>query len=589
MPQINRLPENLINQIAAGEVIERPSSVVKELLDNSLDAGATQIDITLRAAGRELIHISDNGSGIPAEEAPLALERHATSKIASFDDLIAVSTLGFRGEALPSIASISYFTLTTRTSHSDTALRLKVEGGKHLPPENVAAPLGTAISVEHLFYNVPARRKFLKSDSTELGHTIAIVKAAALAHLSVGFTLREGKRQLLRLPAGQTLRERVASLTGESTDNLLEVMAYEGHSQLQGIVSPISDRRPSRDQLYFFVNSRPVDSRIFNLALREAYGATLGKGHYPSAYLFLTVPPAEVDVNVHPAKREVRFRKENEKLSFMVKAIGMSLASQASPIPSASPFQLTHTSNGLPSLASPPPPITYPSPVFSSAPFPAPRAALSSPPPEMQQAELKVAEPIPSSRHGWQFISFLHSAWALYSTPEGLAIVAIAAAQQRIAYERVSAQLAQQPTAQTLLIPALLQLTHAQADTLERHLPLLTSQGFHLSPFGTDTYRLEAIPTWANSEGGLGIPPEALLLRELAILAEEHELTRDTQALQRAIATMAAREACVPLAHAQAARHLIDQLLICQQPLKAIDGSPTLWLITRQELQKKLP
>lgn len=576
MPAVALLPPNLINQIAAGEVIERPASVVKELVENSLDAGATHIEITLQKAGRELIRVCDNGSGMSPEDAQLSLERHATSKIRSFEDLLNVSSMGFRGEALPSIASISYLTLTTRTSADAAAFSIRVEGGTRAGEGPAAGPTGTTLTVEHLFYNVPARRKFLKSDATELSHSVELVKALSLAHPQVGFQLFDGKRPLLDVPAGQTLQARIGALFGRDfADALLPIDAQHEGFQVSGFVSALGHTQPTRARMLFFVNDRPVDGKIFHQALREAYGAHMSLGHYPSAFVYLRLPAAEVDVNVHPAKREVRLRAERDKYLFLVQALSRALNASVSMAPAAPTSvvapALSHTAHHLPHFSAP---------VSSGGSFrPTPPMPTVSAP---SQTQLKVAQDAPST-HGWCFLSFLPPQLALFSTPEGLAIVALGNAQERVAFEKIES--AHTAPSQALLIPALLQLEGTLTDTLSTHDAFLRRQGWRAEPFGRGTFRLEAVPAWLTPENGFAGAPEVLFTAELHALGEL--AGADESLKHQRLAQLAAQHARSKLTHPAAAERLIDELLICRQPLKTPTGAPTCWLITHAELSKR--
>lgn len=576
MPAVALLPPNLINQIAAGEVIERPASVVKELVENSLDAGATHIEITLQKAGRELIRVCDNGSGMSPEDAQLSLERHATSKIRSFEDLLNVSSMGFRGEALPSIASISYLTLTTRTTADAAAFSIRVEGGTRAGEGPAAGPTGTTLTVEHLFYNVPARRKFLKSDATELSHSVELVKALSLAHPQVGFQLFDGKRALLDVPAGQTLQARIGALFGRDfAQALLPVSAQQVGFAVSGFVSALGHTQPTRARMLFFVNDRPVDGKIFHQALREAYGAHMTLGHYPAAFLFLTLPATEVDVNVHPAKREVRLRAERDKYLFLVQALSRALNASVGIAPAAPTGvvapALVHTVHHLPH---------FQAPVSAAASFAAPERPLV--PAAPAQTQFKVAQTV-ASTHGWRFISFLPPELALFSTPEGLAIVALGNAQERVAYEKIESN--PSTASQALLIPALLQLEGTLADALSTHSIFLRRQGWRAEPFGRGTWRLEGVPAWLTPENGFAGAPEVLFTAELHAL-NEFSSADETLKHQR-LAALAAQHARAKLGHPAAAERLIDELLICRQPLKTPTGAPTCWLITHAELGKR--
>jgi DNA mismatch repair protein MutL len=329
MSKIRLLPDHVANQIAAGEVVERPASVAKELVENAIDAGATRIAIDVEAGGRRLLKVADDGEGMVRDDAVLAFERHATSKIAKSEDLTSIATLGFRGEALASIASVARVDLTTKTQEAAAATRVSVEGGKMRDVKDAAHPPGTTIIVRDLFFNVPARRKFLRSEATESFHLTNLVTHYALAHPEIAFMLSNNGREVLRVNAAKDLRERAYQIFGaEFLDNLLEVNG--GHpkiARVNGFVSAPRDRRTSRDAQYLFINGRFVRDRLISRALSEGYRTVLPHGVYPAALLFIEMPLEEVDVNVHPAKTEVRFRRAAAVSDAVREAVRSALAS----------------------------------------------------------------------------------------------------------------------------------------------------------------------------------------------------------------------------------------------------------------------
>jgi DNA mismatch repair protein MutL len=329
MSKIRVLPDHVANQIAAGEVVERPASVAKELVENAIDAGSSRIVIDVEGGGRRLLKVSDDGDGMVRDDAVLAFERHATSKISRSEDLSNIATLGFRGEALASIASVARVELTTKTEDAAAATRVSIEGGKMRDVKDAAHPRGTTIVVRDLFFNVPARRKFLRSEATESFHLTNLVTHYALAHPEIAFTLTNNGREVLRLAPANDLRERAYQVFGaEFLDNLLEVNG--GHpkiARVSGFVSAPRDRRTSRDAQYLFVNGRFVRDRLVSRALSEGYRAVLPHGVYPAALLFIEIPLEEVDVNVHPAKTEVRFRRAAAVSDAVREAVRAALAS----------------------------------------------------------------------------------------------------------------------------------------------------------------------------------------------------------------------------------------------------------------------
>src|SRR5687767_13799973 len=322
MAKVRILPDRVANQIAAGEVIERPAAVVKELVENALDAGATRIEVEFRHGGRSLMRIEDNGHGMSRDDALLALERHATSKIAEAADLDRLASYGFRGEALPSIASVSRFDLQTRETGSDSGTEILVNGGKFVHVRDCGRPVGTRIEVTHLFNSVPARRKFLKTDQTEAAHIVHCVRLYALACPGTAFTLIEDGRVIFRSPECRTLEQRIAEIFGRQlAEALVTIECVEPGLRLGGLIGRPGVGRATRYEMIVFVNARPVDSRTLNYALIESYHESLPKGRYPLAFVFFECDPAVVDVNVHPAKREVRFRSEPQVRGFVIRAV----------------------------------------------------------------------------------------------------------------------------------------------------------------------------------------------------------------------------------------------------------------------------
>src|SRR5687767_3441538 len=329
MSKIRVLADHVANQIAAGEVVERPASVAKELVENSIDAGATRITIEIEAGGRRLLKVSDDGEGMVRDDAVLAFERHATSKISVSEDLAAIGTLGFRGEALASIASVAKVELITSTEDAASGTRVTIDGGRMRNVKDAAHPRGTTLAVRDLFFNVPARRKFLRSEATETFHLTNLVTHYALAHPEIAFTFVNNGREVVRAASAKDLRERAYQIFGgEFLENLLEVNGGHGDvARVTGFVSAPRDRRTSRDSQYLFVNRRFVRDRMIGRALSEAYRSILPHGVYPAALLFIETPLEEVDVNVHPAKTEVRFRRSAAVADAVREAVKSALAS----------------------------------------------------------------------------------------------------------------------------------------------------------------------------------------------------------------------------------------------------------------------
>ena len=310
MPRIHRLPVHLANQIAAGEVVERPASVVKELVENALDAGATRIGVTIEFGGKKLIRVEDDGEGMEPADAELAVERHATSKIATPDDLGAIRTLGFRGEALPSIASVSHFVLRTRPRHLETGTEIRINGGAISSVKEIGTPPGTSVEVADLFYNLPARRKFLKSDTAEASQISRLLTQMALGYPEAGFTLTSGARKLLECPPAPDLPARFYQLFGDRPD-LIALHKEAGGLRIDGYVAALGDQGPVRGPQNVFVNRRIVKDRTIAHAIIESYTVATIKERSPEVHLFIEIPPDRVDVNVHPTKAEVRFLEQS--------------------------------------------------------------------------------------------------------------------------------------------------------------------------------------------------------------------------------------------------------------------------------------
>ncbi|HEY3580200.1 MAG TPA: DNA mismatch repair endonuclease MutL, partial [Pyrinomonadaceae bacterium] len=357
MSKIRVLADHVANQIAAGEVVERPASVAKELVENSIDAGATQITIEIEAGGRRLLKVSDDGEGMVRDDAVMAFERHATSKINGSDDLIAIATLGFRGEALASIASVAKVDLTTCTEGAAAATRVTIEGGRMRDVKDAAHPRGTTIAVRDLFFNVPARRKFLRSESTETFHLTNLVTHYALAHPEIAFAFVNNGHDVVRAVAAKNLRERAYQMFGEAfLENLLEVDGGEASvARVTGFVSAPRDRRTSRDSQYLFVNRRFVRDRMIGRSLSEGYRSILPHGVYPAALLFVETPLEEVDVNVHPAKTEVRFRRPDAVADAVREAVRSALSNVGLVEPEPQITQIPQIQSASVAVASSPP------------------------------------------------------------------------------------------------------------------------------------------------------------------------------------------------------------------------------------------
>ncbi|OYV49081.1 MAG: hypothetical protein B7X06_00005, partial [Verrucomicrobia bacterium 21-51-4] len=513
-PKIQVLPDTIANQIAAGEVIERPAAVLKELLENSLDAGATAIDIAFEQAGISSIVIQDNGCGMTPEDARLSLLRHATSKLKDIKDLEAILSFGFRGEAVPSIASVSRFSLKTRPADRDTGYELEVEGGTVRAQKPCGMPVGTIIAVRDLFYNVPARRKFLKSATTEANHLVNNVRIYALAQPRVAFELKVDGRQNLKLAAANNLLERIAELLGpDVAAQLIPIKGQDADDtvelQLSGFIGHPKFHRTNREGIYCFVNGRPIDSKLMQYALMEAYRGQLPEGRFPWAFLNLDIEPHAVDVNVHPAKREVRFRDEGQLRAQLMHVLSSTLQKalhqellDSKVFVQAVAKPLTHahpTASILPKI--------IPAAAFTPRPNsePTSRSAISASqgmrPTGTPQIE---AREIPQALQGhqlpWRFLTALPPRWLLFQTQsEGLMIVHAKAARERILYEEIMQAMEKRAVkSQMLLVPITFDLPASLKELWEQTQTLWAQFGYVIEPFGKQTYRVLETPPWLD-------------------------------------------------------------------------------------------
>ena len=596
MAKVRILPARVANQIAAGEVVERPAAVVKELVENALDAGATRIEVEFAHGGRALMRVEDNGSGMDREDALLALERHATSKIAEAADLDRLATLGFRGEALPSIASVSRFTLQTAPAEGP-GTEVVVNGGRLVHVRDHGRPRGTRIEVAQLFNSVPARRKFLKTDATEAAHIVAAVRLHALAAPHCGFTLIEDGRVVFRSPTCPALADRVAEIFGRQlADTLMPIDAREGGLHLHGLIArPGTPGRATRHETITFVNRRPVESRTLAYGLIESYHEVLPKGRHPAAFVFLDLDPAAVDVNVHPAKREVRFRADAQVRSFVIRSVLALLRTEAPPVAPIAEIILPSPAPGSPPLAprsplpAPGPPLQPPrSPLLTpSSSLLAPRSAPSAPlpPPHPAPPPPGSSLPAPSSFSYWRFLALAHSVYALFETPAGLLLLDRRAAQERIVFEDLAAQFeAGAVVTQRLLLPAVLELNPIASALLRDRIRFLLTHGFELAEFGRHTFRLEGVPAVLEPADA-----EACLRDLLDAFRDGRSPERQPEVAREQLARLAAARAVRLPAQVSAdeMRRLVTRLFACRAPHTSPGGRPTQVELSQGELARR--
>ncbi len=618
MGQIRILSDRVANQIAAGEVIERPAAVVKELVENALDAGATRIEVEFRVGGRALMRVDDNGSGMGRDDALLALERHATSKIIEADDLDRLRSYGFRGEALPSIASVSRFTLQTRRREDEVGTEVLVNGGRVVHVKDCGCPVGSRIEVAQLFNSVPARRKFLKSDATEAAHLVQGVRLYALARPDVAFSLIEDGRTIFRSPECERLEDRIAEIFGRQiAESVVPLEARDDGFRLRGLIGRPGVGRSTRHEMITFVNQRPVDSRTLNFALIESYQDSLPKGRYPLAFLFLELDPAAVDVNVHPAKREVRFRSEAAVRGFVIRSVLERLRelNDASRAAVGGPVIVEHPSGER--VQAPTPlasVVTAPAPTPVSAASPAtvglgPRASRVLPvapavgaqviPPSTVGVPVSVP-PAPvvglgadaTSRGAarptlpaWRFVGVAHGNTILFETSAGLVLLDRRAAHERIWFERILAEFrGGEVPSQRLLLPVPIELDPVSAALLLDRLSFLNHHGFEVSEFGRNFFRLEAMPAWLEPGDA-----EAFFRDVLGALREGRMQESDLGVARDELARLACAKGVrlPPLSGQTEAEAVVAQLFATRAPLTSPTGRPTYIELNHGELARR--
>jgi len=572
MPSIKLLPDNLINKIAAGEVVERPASVVKELVENSLDAGATDIQIDIEQSGRRLIRVADNGSGMPKQDARTAFERHATSKISSEHDLEAITTLGFRGEALSSIASVSQVRLLTAERGAASGTLLEIEGGAIKTFTEAAAAAGTAIEVGHLFYNTPARLKFLKSAATEFSHILTAMSHQALSHPSVRFRLTHNRKVVLDLPAANTLRERAFQLHGnELVENLMEFSGGRDSVRVFGLVSRPSYTRADRNVQEFYVNGRPIRSASLSHALYDAYRDLLMRDRHPAGFLFIELDPAIVDVNVHPAKSEVRFRNQSQIHDLVrdvirdalrnLGSVANSHEARADRIKDAAAEYMGSAECGVRSAE-----FNFDKPAGVGT-SPSSYSALDTP----HSALL-----IPLAQ--------VHDSFIIAQDNEGMALIDQHAAHERVLFEKLQGQFGGGVIPlQDLLIPITFEPGPAEGELLREYLAELRRLGFIVEEFGAASFVIKAVP--ALLAGG---DHRQLLLDIMDEIRVHGTSGRLDVVRDEVLSVMACHPAIKVHRHLtmQEMEGLIRDLFACKMPHSCPHGRPTVVRFSMQEIKR---
>jgi DNA mismatch repair protein MutL len=597
---IHQLPPALVNRIAAGEVIERPASVVKELVENSIDSGANHIAVEIEDGGRQLIRVIDDGSGIPVDELPLAFASHATSKLRSDDDLFRIGTMGFRGEALASIGAVSQARLLSRTADQPVAYEIFNRGGQIDQAQAAAGNLGTSIEIRNLFFNTPARRKFLKGSATEFGHISETIIRLAVPHPHVSFTLKHDGRTALELPSDEPRTRWMTAWPDEFADLSLPLEVRDAEISLIGVIGLPELARPVAKHQYFFMNGRPIRDRFIQHALREAYRGLMEPGRQPAAILLISMPPQDVDVNVHPTKSEVRFRDSSRihgliLASIRERLLGSNLTPAAVPRPALSPAPAENErvelrqrladffKTALPDTQ----PATQSPPIQSGSTgmadtnkgdTPAFVGAASAAQPPGQSLAPIITEPPPPAIQ-------LHNSYLVAESDDGLIIIDQHALHERIMYEDLLARMSRGPLeSQRLLLPLTLPASDRQQELLEQIQPILKQLGIEASSMGPQTVAIHAFPSFLHR-----LDPVDFLHGVLE-RGEEESLDLNHEELLHEVLDMMACKAAVkagdPLTAAEieallARRHLIDRSSNCPH------GRPTTLRLTLRDLEKQ--
>ena len=607
---IRRMSDTLASQVAAGEVVERPASVIKELVENSIDAGAKAIRVEIMRGGVASAKVSDNGRGMSRADLALCLQRHATSKLTCYEDLFDIRQMGFRGEALPSIASVAHVSISTRRPQDIEGSRLVCHGGEEEEICATGRPPGTEIEVRDLFYNTPVRRKFLKSAETEAGHIEHQLKLHALAFPDIRFTFIRDGQTVFDLPGTHDLRQRIAEFTGrEIAEKLLRIRPMNAMGvHVEGYLMPLTEARRNKRMQFVFLNSRPIEDKIITRAVRDGYGG-FPTGLHPGLFLYLDIEPALVDVNVHPAKREVRFRRPSDVTTTIIDAISATLTdyvrgdSAPSQAPLAPPPRASEEAPPLPRQISPP---RLPQTPRQSPPAP-PATAPQMPEPAALRPTLKlVVEPLqqdlglstayptaddesaPTPDPGaprFRFMGSVRHQYALFENTEGLVLMSLRAARERILFERLMETHKRPIPAQRLLSPAFVELDARDLGAAKELKPLFIQAGFRISDFGDKTLRIESVPIFLPLNKVSDFIAE--LIRTFS--AGETRLRRDNNPFRlfavRLAQRYAAQEDIALWMHDPTP--LLHDLLRCENPYCTARGKPTMIPYSISEINRR--
>jgi DNA mismatch repair protein MutL len=591
MSRIRLLPEILASQVAAGEVVERPASVVKELVENSIDAGARKIEVIIRRGGISLVRVVDDGCGMDRDDALLSLERHATSKIRTAADLAAIATLGFRGEALPSIASVSRFRLTTREPEAIAGTEIIVAGGRIETVRDGGEAPGTQVEVRSIFYNLPARRKFLRSENTESRNIEHQLHLQATGHPEIAFAFVRDDRIAFQLPAAANLLERIRDLHGsELVERLLPVEepSASARIRIRGLISQAGVSRQSRAQQLVFVNGRAIESPVLTAALREGYHTALMKGQFPVTFLFLDLDPSAVDVNVHPAKREVRFRDPAGVREAVVETIRKTLES------GRRGWQQQFQKPSIGPIASHQEDTFAAAPTFQPASMsPSTEAAFHSVISSEGEGPRNLRDAWPSNdainvagfSHPFQIIGILNKLYVLMENQDGLVLVDQHAAHERILFEELRRRMEEQGVpSQRLLLAQTFELAPRDAEWVERNAATLQKMGIGIEPFGQNAFKIDSLPTFLDVSN-----PVSFMRKVIDGLKSASNGSSPLRLGEDMIAKTVCRHAVKandPLGYLEVEK-LISDLLECDLPYCCPHGRPTMIQISLTELEKK--
>jgi DNA mismatch repair protein MutL len=603
--EIKILSEELIDKIAAGEVVERPASVVKELVENSVDAGAQNINVEIKQGGIKFIRVTDDGDGMDEKNALLAFERHATSKIKITDDLFQIATLGFRGEALPSIASISLLDMITRPNEQLSGTRLRIEGGTIKEKKQMGAPVGTSVVVREIFYNVPARRKFLKTVMTETRHIIDLLTRFALAYPEISFKLKSDERELFGFPKANESKRRITDIFGKGkAENMIQMEAGGDDPVITGFLGKPEIAKSNRAELYLFVNRRPITSRSLYHAVQSAYGELLPRGKFPFATVFIQIDPKLVDVNVHPTKNEVRFADERGMHDLVHERIKSCLVSPEvitelktnekeeeldQPEATGKPQYPYQKERSFPQKAQEAGPYSVNShkaedtdlsqKSFFSVPQEEKEEKQEVPLPQEKSKSSEEKRVEPGAANYWQ----LADTYILSQVKGHLMVLDQHAAHERILYEQALENLTQkQAASQQVLFPTVTELTPTESQVLEEHKQLIQKLGFEIKQFGGRSMLVTAVPTLVRSKSG-----EVFLKEILTQLQEEEKVEKDRQkAVAKSFACHGAIKAGERLTKEEM-QGLIRELFSAKEPYSCPHGRPTIIKLSLDELNKR--